>query len=113
MESILQAQEGALKQGDMEKASQQNRKFHEAIIQKSGQQRLLATLANFEDHLQRFRVLSDHLNGRLYKSSGEHGKVLAAFRRKDPDASESAMRAHLHSVLDDLAQAYIPEIEQS
>jgi len=111
-EALLCAQEESMKQGNIERASNCNRQFHNLLIQKAGKPRLLSTLSNLDDHLQRFRVLSDHLNGRLSKSVAEHRKVLAALKQRDAQAAEEMMRAHLHSVLADLEQAQIPEIEE-
>lgn len=112
LQALLREQDESLARGDIAQASLCNRRFHAAIIKKAGRHRLLDILTHLEDHTQRFRVLSDHLHGRLNKSTGEHARVLDAFRQGDAEAAERAMRAHLHSVLDDLAQAYIPEIEQ-
>lgn len=110
--TLLREQDEYLAKGDIANASLCNRRFHAAIIEKAGRHRLHDILAHLEDHTRRFRVLSDHLHGRLNKSTGEHAKVLDALRRQDAEAAERMMQAHLHSVLADLAQAHIPEIEQ-
>jgi DNA-binding GntR family transcriptional regulator len=111
-EAFLNTQEEALKQGDVQAASLANRQFHTTIIQKAGKHRLLSILGNLEDHTQRFRVISDHLDGRLSKSLVEHRRVLQAMKQGDALGAEEGMRAHLHSVLADLAEANIPDLDE-
>lgn len=99
----LSAAEAALEKGDLIQCSQHGKKLHDAIISKANNQQLLLIIHNLDDHVQRFRLISDQINGRLHKSVKEHRSVLEALRQKDPQAAEEAMRAHLHSVLEDLS----------
>jgi DNA-binding GntR family transcriptional regulator len=79
-----------------------NRQFHEIVIQKTENQRLISIINNLEDQLQRFRTLSSRLEGRLCKSAEEHTPVFLAFRERDAEKVEQMFRAHLSSVLEDL-----------
>lgn len=103
-EKILVAAETALAEGDIVLCSECGERFHRLIINKADNQRLQTIILNLDDHLQRFRLLSDQINGRLNKSLKEHGKVLEALWRKDPLAAEEAVRGHLFSVLQDLSE---------
>jgi DNA-binding GntR family transcriptional regulator len=103
-EQIITAAEAALAEGDIALCSEYGKRFHRLIINKADNQQLQPIILNLDDHLQRFRLLSDQINGRLNKSLKEHRKVLDALRRSDPTAAEEAMRGHLSSVLQDLSE---------
>ncbi len=99
----LTAAEAALTEGDLAVCSELGKSLHDAIIDKVDSQRLTLIIRNLDDHVQRFRAISDQISGRLNKSVKEHRRVLDALRRQDPDAAEQAMRNHLHSVLQDIS----------
>lgn len=92
----------ALETGDAELCSRLGKQFHDSIIRKADNGRLHATLNHLEDHLWRFRSLSDQVAGRLAKSQIEHRRILEALEQHDPYLAEQRMREHLHSVLQDL-----------
>jgi len=110
---ILADQAAMLKSGDLQRASEFNRRFHQMILEKSGNQRLRSMLANLDDHIQRFRVLSNAQRGAQPTSVFEHQRVLEALRGKDPDAAEVAMKDHLRSVLTDLENVNIQVLIES
>jgi DNA-binding GntR family transcriptional regulator len=99
----LTAAEAALDEGDLALCSELGQCIHNAIIDKAGSQRLTSITHNLDDHVRRFRVLSDRISGRLNKSVKEHRRVQAALCQRDPAAAEQAMRDHLFSVLKDLS----------
>jgi DNA-binding GntR family transcriptional regulator len=99
----LTAAEAALAMGDRARCSELGKRLHDAIINKADSQRLVLIIRNLDDHVQRFRALSDQISGRLHKSVKEHRRILAALRQRDPDLAEQAMRDHLFSVLQDLS----------
>jgi DNA-binding GntR family transcriptional regulator len=99
----LTASETALAQGDLALCSELGKGLHDAIIDKADNLRLTLIIRNLDDHVQRFRAISDQISGRLNKSVKEHRRVLDALRHRDPDAAAQAMRDHLHSVLQDLS----------
>lgn len=103
---LLTAQHEALTKGSIELASQLGKRFHDMIIQKADNRRLIPILRNLDDHLQRVRLLSDQINGRLNKSVEEHRRILLALREKDPELAEKMVRAHLESVLADLSSEW-------
>jgi DNA-binding GntR family transcriptional regulator len=103
-EKIIAAAEAALAEGDIVLCSEHGKRFHRLIINKADNQRLQTIILNLDDHLQRFRLLSDQINGRLNKSLKEHRKILQALRGREPIAAEEAVRGHLFSVLQDLSE---------
>jgi DNA-binding GntR family transcriptional regulator len=103
-EKIITAAEATLAEGDIALCSEHGKRFHRLIINKADNQRLQTIILNLDDHLERFRLLSDQINGRLNKSLKEHKKILEALGRKNPLAAEEAARGHLFSVLQDLSE---------
>ena len=103
-EKIITAAEAALAEGDIALCSEHGKRFHRLIISKADNQRLQTIILNLDDHLQRFRLLSDQINGRLNKSLKEHRKILQALRGREPIVAEEAVRGHLFSVLQDLSE---------
>lgn len=99
----LAAAESALSRGDLTLCSKLGKSLHDAIIDKAENQRLTLIIRNLDDHVQRFRMISDQISGRLNKSVQEHRRVLDALRHQDADAAEQAMHDHLHSVLQDIS----------
>lgn len=104
----LVAAEAALEEGDLLLCSQHGQMLHRAIIHKADNARLVPIIQNLDDHVQRFRALSDRIGGRLHKSVQEHRRVLAALYDRDPVAAEQAMRDHFFSVLYDLEASAEP-----
>jgi DNA-binding GntR family transcriptional regulator len=107
---ILSSAEAALEVGDRRLCSAEGRKLHFAIIDKAEADnlRLASIIRNLDDHVLRFRILSDRISGRLDKSVVEHRRVLDALYRRDPLAAEQAMRNHLFSVQHDLSASGEP-----
>ncbi|MFW6136351.1 MAG: GntR family transcriptional regulator [Chloroflexota bacterium] len=105
IDECLTAAEAALADGDLALCSQRGKALHDAIIDKANSQRLASIIRNLDDHVQRFRLISDQISGRLHKSVEEHRLVLDALREQDPRAAERAMRNHLESVLQDLSSS--------
>lgn len=106
----LTAAEAALADGNLRNCSEVGRKLHFAIIDKSEADnlRLAPIIRNLEDHVHRFRILSDRIIGRLEISVLEHRRILDALYQRDPLAAEQAMRDHLSSVLDSLSAPVEP-----
>lgn len=99
----LAAAEAALAAGDLALCSRHGQALHDAIMAKTDNHRLVSINRILDEHIQRFRILSTRISGRLNKSVAEHYRVLAALCSRDPDAAELAMRHHLFSVLQDLS----------
>lgn len=104
----LDAAEVALEQGDLILCSEKGRNLHRAIIDRASNQRLGVIIHNLDDHVQRFRVMSDQIGGRLDISCQEHRRILHALHERDSDAAEEAIRDHLFSVLNGLSSLKEP-----
>lgn len=99
----LRLMEAAVELGDRDLASRYGKQLHDLILQTADNQRLQLIVHNLDDHLQRYRLLSDQISGRLEKSLGEHKRILEALEQRDPDLAEQALKEHLHSVLQELS----------
>lgn len=92
----------ALAAGRREQASSLGAEFHQYFIQRTENQQLTAILSNLDDHHQRFRRISDLIDGRLEKSQQEHYLIFETLKSKSADAAGLQMRTHLESVLSDI-----------
>lgn len=101
-EELLSRQAGLLARGELTGASEVNRQFHALILQRSNNQHLRSMLANLDDHIQRYRVLSKAQRGTQSASVQEHQSVLDAIRAGDAAGAETAMKTHLRNVLTEL-----------
>jgi DNA-binding GntR family transcriptional regulator len=101
-EKLLILQADLLARGDLSDASEVNHQFHSLIVQRSNNQHLRSMLANLDDHIQRYRVLSKAQRGAQSTSVQEHRHVLDAIRAGDGDGAEAAMKTHLRNVLTEL-----------
>lgn len=93
----------ALQSGNIDAAARFNRNFHQTILHRCPNLRLLEILSNLDDNIQRFRVLSNYQRGTLLKSIQEHEAILDAICRRSSKEVEEAMHTHLSNVMDDLS----------
>ena len=75
-----------------------NVKFHRLISKVAGNKTLGGMIGSLDERTLRYRFLALSLPGRLAESLGEHMRILAAFKKGDPDeaakaAKESALRS--------------------
>jgi len=92
----------AVHEGRLDDASRYNRQFHDLIVQKSPNPWLKQILANLDDHLRRYRTLSNFQAGRIGKSADEHQAILDAIIQHDAETADRSMEKHLLSVMEDL-----------
>lgn len=102
IQRLVSEHEHALAEKKLLQANKLNREFHDLIILRADNERLKVMLANLDDHLQRYRTLSNYQRGRLMKSVEEHQRVVDALSAHNPEQAELALRAHILSVMEDL-----------
>ncbi len=100
---LVRLMEAALKKGETELASQYGAQFHDLILQRADSNRLQLIVYNLDNQVQRFRLLSDRISGRLEKSLREHQLILEALEQRDPDVAEQRVKEHLNSVIEGLS----------
>jgi GntR family transcriptional repressor for pyruvate dehydrogenase complex len=96
MEAILRRQAEKMQKGKA--AIEEDTEFHYVIALSSGNSIVLKVLDVLMDLLRATRERSLQVTGRPQKSLAGHRKILAAIKRKDPEAAEAAMRRHINDV---------------
>ena len=96
LEEILRRQEQKQTQG--EAAIAEDAEFHYSIALASGNTVVLKVIDTLMDLLRDTREQSLQLEGRPQKSLGGHRRILAAIKRHDAEAANSAMRRHIEEV---------------
>jgi DNA-binding GntR family transcriptional regulator len=74
--------------------------FHEAMMQASGNGRLLALISNVRLSIQRFHPVLLTTPDRLRNAFQEHMAIFNAIRRRDPKAAERLGRLHIVNARD-------------
>jgi DNA-binding GntR family transcriptional regulator len=97
-----EAMSQAVASGDPVSYSELNHDLHARIRDISGQRTAVALLERLNAQLVRHRFQLALRPGRPQQSLSEHLAVIEAVRARDPQAAESAARAHLRSVIDAL-----------
>jgi len=96
MEEILQRQEAKLSAG--EPAIAEDAEFHYRIALASGNSVVLKVLDLIIDLLRDTRQRALQVPGRPQKSLAGHRRILAAIKRRDGEAANSAMRRHIEDI---------------
>lgn len=78
--------------------------FHDEVLRIAGNEVMRSTLFNLHIHLHLFRLM---YHSRVTEDAlDEHERLLAAFRARDADAAETAMREHIIHSRDRLIPAF-------
>ncbi|MEV5513134.1 GntR family transcriptional regulator [Streptomyces flaveolus] len=92
----------AVTDGDPVTYSELNHDLHALIRDMSGQHTAVGLLERLNAQLVRHRFQLALRPGRPQQSLSEHLALIKAIRARDPQAAETAVRAHLSSVIDAL-----------
>lgn len=98
LQRILEAQRRKLKKG--QSAIVEDTAFHAALARSTGNRVVVSLMATLNDLLVESRKLSLKQKGRPAKSIEGHESVVAALRRRDPDAARLAMSNHIDQIAD-------------
>lgn len=97
LRAILDDAEAALKEGQAESLMRLDRDFHGVIARASRNAVLADILSKLHDRSLRVWFVSLNSPGRNRLVHEEHTAICEAIARRDPDAAEAAMRAHVES----------------
>ncbi len=97
LEEILARQERKLERGEV--AIEEDSEFHYGIAMAADNSVVLHVLDVLMDLLRETRERSLQVAGRPQKSLAGHRRILAAIRRHDAAAAETAMRRHIEDVV--------------
>jgi GntR family transcriptional repressor for pyruvate dehydrogenase complex len=96
MEQILERQKEKVLRGEM--SVEEDGEFHYRIALASNNSVILRIVDVLMDLLRGMRERSLQTAGRAEKSLAGHRRILAALKKRDPAASEAAMRHHLEEI---------------
>ncbi len=96
MADILRRQEEKFSQGEL--AIDEDAEFHASIAFAANNNVVLKVLDVLMDLLRNTRAQSLQVNGRAQKSLAGHKRILAALKKRDAAAAETAMRRHIEEV---------------
>jgi len=96
MEQILERHSEKVRRGEM--AIEEDSEFHYRIALAADNSVILRIVDVLMDMLRETRQRSLQTSGRAQKSLAGHQHILAALKRHDPAASESAMLRHLEEI---------------
>jgi GntR family transcriptional repressor for pyruvate dehydrogenase complex len=106
LQRIVDAQRKKLKTG--RSAIVEDTAFHEALARATGNRVVVSIMATLNDLLVESRKLTLKQKGRPGRSVLGHEAVVAALRRRDPDAAAQAMREHIDQIAALLQHASTP-----
>jgi GntR family transcriptional repressor for pyruvate dehydrogenase complex len=103
LQRILDSQRRKLKNG--RSAIAEDTAFHQVLARATRNRVIVSIMATLNDLLVESRKLTLKQKGRPVRSISGHEAVVAALRRRDPDAAAEAMRAHINQIADIVKQA--------
>lgn len=89
------------RQGSIAEYLQADRNFHLAVIEATGNSRLVEIIARLRSQARLFGLQKIAEAGQLEASSRDHDDLLAAIENHDPHRAEEIMRAHLGHIRTD------------
>jgi DNA-binding GntR family transcriptional regulator len=95
MRAILSEMKTCLKAQSLLKYSQCNWRFHDVIYRACPNRPAVEMVMAIKNQLKRYNIKTMLVQGRGEDSLEEHGKILSALERHDPDAAETQMRRHI------------------
>ena len=93
---LLERQSAKMRNGEL--AIEEDNEFHYRIARAADNSVLLQIVDVLMDTLHETREKSLQTGGRPQKSLAGHRRILAALQRRDPAASEKAMRQHIEEI---------------
>jgi len=84
---------------DLSAFGEENAKFHSLLLHASGNKRLARIVGNFTDIAYRFWLKSLNEPEKLKSSLEEHGNIITALKKRDPEQAEQLVRIHLSNAL--------------
>lgn len=100
LESCLEGFKEPFREKDVQRYSREDFKFHQTIVLLSDARRLIQLVSALHDYIRMFRLTTLGMADRMKTSLADHGRILEALRKKDPEEAEQGMRQHLQRVRD-------------
>jgi len=106
LEAIMQDMEQASKTGKLDKMIAEDLKFHQAICELSGHQKLLEVWQTLESQLQTFLTIEKDFFGTAYQYVSTHHPMLDAIKSRNVRRAEKAIRDHLSLAMRVIREGY-------
>jgi GntR family transcriptional regulator, rspAB operon transcriptional repressor len=103
LRAILELQREADAGGDREGFHQADEAFHACIAEIAGYPGIWRLILQVKVHVDRYRLLTLPVAGRMTQVIAEHMPILAAIEAHDPSAARDAMDRHLERLLHDIS----------
>lgn len=96
-------------EADRKRHEQDNRRFHQLLMEAAGNQRLAEMYSSLNAHLQIVRVHGREANWavRLEQEQAEHEEIVAALAARDTARVQTAIRAHIERSRQSLVQSLL------
>lgn len=98
LEEIIASMRKSLELGNYDDFMASDLRFHEVVIEHSGNDVLIGLLRQLVDRVQRIRYMTIGISHRMEDSLTEHSEVLNRIRAGDADGARTALLAHLRNV---------------
>jgi DNA-binding GntR family transcriptional regulator len=105
LEALVDQADRDLERSDLAHCHEVFAQYDDVIFDAAANDRLLAALGNLRDQVARIGVVAVAIPGRAMRSQQEHRDVMRAIQSRNPEAAESAMRAHVVSLRGDVLGA--------
>ena len=105
----IEAMDTALEENDLDAWAQADDDFHTALVNASGNKRLIEATALYTDQVRRARMVTLRLRPIPHRSNEDHRAVLAAIRAGDAEAAHAIHHGHrerARALLTDLLEAH-------
>lgn len=97
MERYLVGKAEAIANNDMERLVEVDTKFHDLIYQASRNERLSTIINNLREQIQRCRVTSLSVPGRMKESLLEHRTIVEAIQSRDAQLARQVAQDHIEN----------------
>jgi DNA-binding GntR family transcriptional regulator len=95
LEPAVSEIENAAEAGDMSRYILADREFHLGLLELTGNARLVRLVGQLRDQTRVIGLAELAASGGLMASTREHREILRALQRRDGDAAEALMQAHI------------------
>jgi DNA-binding GntR family transcriptional regulator len=105
LERILVRKAKIIEEENLSLFVESDSKFHDTLYQMSRNQRLIQSVSNLRDEIQRFRAVSLAYPGRMREALEEHRKIVEAIAERDVIQAQALAREHIENAENSLLEA--------
>jgi DNA-binding GntR family transcriptional regulator len=95
MERSLIIADNEFAKGNDQLAFKIGNELHDTILKIAGNKRIITTVSNLRDNIQRLHIISASIPGRLEQSNKEHWEIFYAIKDRNGDLAQKKMMDHI------------------